>query len=278
MNFLELPENVIFEIVLKLNLPSIYNLLLTNSAFNKLFSIKENEYFWKYWAKIHLNKDIENMDELKKYIDKLNYIRKDSAFLKRHNLSYYLIKQNDLELLKYDSNNLNKIINNKGVLSEEIQLAAVKIEGYNSLQTIIHDGKIIPSEKVQKEAIKQNPLSIQILVNNNIVPTKKIQKAAVKRDINTFGFINNPDIEIQLIAIKQSDQAIRIILGKGINPHYDVIKAAIEKDISCILYFENLDESLQLFAIEKNIDSIMFINNPTEKVINYIKTILELTF
>ena len=83
-----------------------------------------------------------------------------------------------------------------------------------------------PSEKVQLEAVKKTPYTIEFIHN----PSEKVQLAAVKRDCYSIRYIHNPTKKVQLEVIEKDPTMIQYIN----NPSKAVIKYLLDNYISDI--------------------------------------------
>ena len=106
-------------------------------------------------------------------------------------------------LIKLDSNFQRFTKQNIKYPTKEMQLEAVKRDGY-SIQFILN-----PDKEVQLAAVERNGQSIQYIFN----PDKEIQLAAVKQNGSSIQFIPNPSKEVQLATVKQDGYSIQWILN-----------------------------------------------------------------
>ena len=272
MNILELPENILFEITINLNLESIQNLIITNSLFYNMFKMYEqNLYFWKLWIFRHFDDKITEINEIKKFIKNLIEIKYNPEVLKKLKFNLKnLINDNQIKYVKHNERMINYIDNP----SEEVQLETVKKDGY-AIEIIISKGikpskevilaaiksngyaiKYIdnPSEEFQLEAVKTDGHAIEYINPRGVKPSKEVQLAAVNENGGAIRFINNPSKEVQLAAVMQNGYAIKYIISKGIKP----------------------SEEVQLAAVKQNKNAIEYIEDPSEKTINYIKNIINI--
>ena len=174
-----------------------------------------------------------------------------------------------------DSRDLNKC-------SEEVQLAAVKDDGY-AIEFITN-----PSEEVQLAAVNQNGYVIGDITN----PSEAVQLAATNGDgdaiqfidnpsevvqltaVTKFGYaihwIDNPSEKVQLAAVNQSGGVIGYIVNKGIVPSEEVQLAAVNRNGDAIKYIISKgivpSEEVQIAAVTNSRYAFEYIDNPSEEV------------
>ena len=79
--------------------------------------------------------------------------------------------------------------------SEEVQLAAVKING-SAIRHIVNKG-IVPSEEVQLAAVAEDGTAIKYIIAKGIVPSEEVQIAAVAKDAYAILFIDKPTEKVK---------------------------------------------------------------------------------
>ena len=87
---------------------------------------------------------------------------------------------------------------------------------------IIMEKKLI-SEKVQMEAVKQNGYAIEFIDN----PSEEVQLAAVKENGRSIKYIKNPSEQAQLEAVEQD---IYNILANNLDKPYDEIVTLCDRN------------------------------------------------
>jgi hypothetical protein len=204
-------------------------------------------------------------------INNFNYIKNPSikvqieAVIQRRDI-FKLISKNiktfenvQIGLVRYNSNFFTFIIDNGIIPSEKVQLEAVQKDGY--IITYIKN----PSEKVQLAAVKQTGSTIQYIINKGIIPSEKVQLEAVKQTGSTIQYIINkgitPSEKVQLAAVNQNGLIIQYITNKGITPSEKVQLAAVLDDGEAIFYIKNPSEKFRLYSFislfEKHKDTII---------------------
>ena len=137
--------------------------------------------------------------------------------------------------------------------SERLQLIAVRKDGY----------KIIfiknPTEKVQLEAVRENGYAIRYIKN----PSEQVQLEAVKQNGYALEYIKNPSEKIQFEAVKQDGGSLEYIKNEKVQ--LEIVK----KYPLAIQYIKNPTEKVQLEAVKYNIGMLRWIDEPTEKVLEY---------
>ena len=178
----------------------------------------------------------------------------------------------DSSLEPYECAYLLSSIDNRGGLSERVQLEAVKTYGL----AIRHIDS--PSEEVQLAAVKQDGRAIMHINYNHDSPiSEQVQIAALKQ-----GSLNKRDVieimqfltrdmnlhdqalseNVQLEALKHHLEAIKYIK----NPSEQVKLMAVKRDARAICYIKDPSEAVQLAAIRLMPDMFEYIVNPTERV------------
>lgn len=103
--------------------------------------------------------------------------------------------------------------------SEEVQLAAVKEDGYN-IQYIEN-----PSEEVQLAAVEEDGYSIEYIEN----PSEEVQLAVVKKHPCAIKYITNPSEAVQLVAVTEERCAIKYISNPSEAVH-SLAKSLLRQD------------------------------------------------
>jgi hypothetical protein len=95
--------------------------------------------------------------------------------------------------------------------SEDLQLLAVKNDGYWAIHWIIKNG-IVPSEAVQLAAVKQNGSAIERILFHNIMPSQEVQKESIKTHADSIRFIVDkfdPSIDVKLTALQRDPRSLK---------------------------------------------------------------------
>lgn len=106
-----------------------------------------------------------------------------------------------------------------------------------------------PSPKLQIAAIKENPSSLQYIIQHIENPSDEIKLAAVKQDGSAIHWIEDPSPELQMIAVKQNIEN----LGYITNPAPEVQMFAVKQDIDNIDYINSeIDPEVQKYVDDRS--------------------------
>lgn len=95
--------------------------------------------------------------------------------------------------------------------SEELQLLAVKNDGYWAIHWIIQNG-IVPSEAVQLAAVKQNGAAIERILLRDIIPSEAVQIAAIEQYADSIRYIIDkfePSMDVKITALKRDPRLLK---------------------------------------------------------------------
>jgi hypothetical protein len=144
---------------------------------------------------------------------------------------------------------------------------------YDSVESVITQDKIFckntllyfksSNEFIQINLVQTYGLTIQYIINKGIIPSEKVQLEAVKQNGSAIHYIENPSEKLQLAAVKRDGSAIYYIE----NPSEKVQIAAVNQNGWAIYHIKNPSEKVQLAAVKESYEAIIHIINPYLSVI-----------
>jgi len=136
--------------------------------------------------------------------------------------------------------------------SEEVQLKAVKKEGY-TIKFIKN-----PSEAVQLEAVKEDEGAIEHIKN----PSEAIQLEATKRNGSILMYLKNPSEAVKLEAVKNYGYAITYID----NPTEEICLAAVKQNGYALQYVKEQTGEICLAAVKQDGFALQYVKEQTEEI------------